>query len=439
MNNKIDNFYNLIKEQEIEFINFKFTNNQAQWLNLSYLIKQLEPQMLINGIRINKSQQIALKIKGNILIPDITSYFVDPFAAQPTMIMIAEIINSTAISDDPRLTLKKAIDYLKSTQIAEQSIGKAKVEFYLFDQVKTKLKSNEITLKMDLPISENNIANRESCLSLAPVDSFIDIKAEMLTMLQTVGINSTSHYSYSSNQACLEFTEDNLINLADNIQKYKYVIKSVAHSYGKTATFIPKPLNQERGSTMIIELWLIAKELLVFGEKNQITELAHYYIGGIIKHYSAISAFVNPTTNSYRRLLDEFDSISFFDYQNNQSTSSLKLINDELTKFELYSCDPTANPYYALAAILLAGLDGIKNKIKPEAASIDINISKFNKLPTTNLRESLIALWQDKEFLTKDGVFNKQQINSYIEEKLSQLRTIEATPHPIEFNYYYNN
>jgi glutamine synthetase len=395
-----------------------------------------------------------------VLIPDLSTAFIDPFSSQPTMIVICDVVDpktNDQYSKDPRAVAKRALNYLEKTNMGEAYFG-PELEFFMFDNVKFDsaikhsyvfIDSENLDENMDYDDTGHRPGRNGGYWLSGPGDVFNNIRSEMLSFLKDVGLTPImQHHEVGSTQSELGFKYNTLLNTADNIQKYKFVIKNVAHSYGKTATFMPKPLKDENGSGMHVHqsIWKEGKPIFLGNKYSKLSQEALYYIGGIIKHAKAINAFTNPTTNSYKRLVPGFEAPIYLSYSASNRSAAIRIphvVNDNAKRIEVRFPDPTSNPYLGLAAMLMAGLDGIANKIDPgearEENMYELKQSAEVKAISSSLSESLNALNIDRDFLKAGGVFSDDLIDAYIELKMSEVRAMNSSPHPLEFKLYYSN
>jgi len=463
---KVEEILRVIKENDIEFIDFRFTGLNNNWHHFSYHADMVNQEILEKGItfdgssvkgwrKVNKSDMV--------MVPDLATYFFDPFASHPTLVIICDVKlpgSQEGYNKDPRSIAKKTEAYLLKSKIAEKAFFGPEPEFFIFDDIKISLNPDEISVKISAEEGEYS-SNKElrpgnnayrpgrqgGYLVSQPMDMLNDMRAEMVTILKNIGLRPhLHHHEVAASQCEIGFEYDSLVASADNVQKYKYVVRNVALSYGKTASFLPKPIFNESGSGMHVHqsLWK-GKETLFHGDKYaNISQMALYYIGGIIKHAKALNAFTNPSSNSYKRLVPGYEAPTLLAYSACNRSASIRIphvLNPKATRIETRFPDPLANPYLAFAAMLLAGLDGIANKIDPGEA-IEENLYEMKNHQVTpisrNLREALYHLDQDREFLQKDNIFDDEMINSYIEQKDIELNSIENMPHPLEFKLYYN-
>ncbi len=460
-----------IEKEQIVFCNFRFTDQRGKWHHITYNADQLSKNIFTHGVMFDGSSIAGWKEINNsdmIIKPDASSAFIDPFSSHSTLVFICDVIDPDdhkLYERDPRATAKKAEIYLAQTSIADKAFFGPELEFFVFDSVRFKVDVNECSYNIDSyegPYNSNrlydatqpNLGHRPSMkagyMPVMPIDNLNEIRAEMSLYLKEVGlIPILHHHEVAASQCEIGFKYDSLVQTADNVQKYKYVIQNVANNFDKTATFMPKPIRGDNGSGMHVHqsLWL-KNEALFAGDKYAgLSEMCLYYIGGIMKHAKAINAFTNPTTNSYKRLVPGYEAPVLLAYSSRNRSSSIRIphVHTEHEKrIEVRFPDPTSNPYYAFAAMLMAGIDGIKNKIHPGEAEeknlyqlLEEELSGI-KTVSGSLQESLTALSEDREFLKKGSVFTDDQIDSYIQLKLTEVAEVEQTPHPVEYKLYYS-
>lgn len=458
-----------IKDNNIQFVDFRFTDTKGKWQHTTKVATQVDPSTFSDGVMFDGSSIAGWKDINEsdmILMPDCDSAFLDPFTAQPTMVIFCDVVEpSTGLgySRDPRSTAKRAEAYLAYTGVGDRAYFGPELEFFIFDDARFNVSMNGSFAKVDSEegpynsATEYDIGNnghrprvKGGYFPVQPVDSLNDIRAEMLSVLQQVGIiPHLHHHEVAPSQCELGFEFSTLVATADNVQKYKYVVHNVSHSYGKTATFMPKPISGDNGSGMHVHqsIWK-GKEPLFSGKGySDLSEMALYYIGGIIKHAKAINAFSNSTTNSYKRLIPGFEAPVLLAYSARNRSASIRIPyvpSPKGRRIEVRFPDAAGNPYYTFVAMLMAGLDGIENKIHPGDA-MDKNLydlppeeKKGIDTVSGSLRESLSALAADREFLKKGDVFTDEQIDAYINLKMSEVYDFEHTPHPIEFLNYYS-
>jgi glutamine synthetase len=401
-----------------------------------------------------------------VLMPDPASAHMDPFFAASTLVLLCDILDPVTgetYNRDPRGTAKKAEAYVKSLGIGDTVFIGPEAEFFIFDDVKYKndpyntgfkLDSNELPSNDDTDYETGNMGHRPRVkggyFPVPPIDSCQDMRSEMLTVLSEMGVTvEKHHHEVAAAQHELGVKFDTLVANADKMQLFKYVVHQTANAYGKTATFMPKPIFGDNGSGMHVHvsIWKDGKPTFAGNEYAGLSESCLFFIGGVIKHAKALNAFCNPSTNSYKRLVPGYEAPVLLAYsaRNRSASCRIPLGNSPKAKrLEVRFPDPTANPYYCFAAILMAGLDGIKNKIHPGQAMdkdlYDLPAKELKKIPTVcgSLREALQSLDKDRAFLKAGDVFSDDQIDSFIELKMQEVMRFEMAPHPIEFDMYYS-
>ncbi len=462
-------FEKVKKEHDIQFVGFEFTDPRGKLQHTDQHISTIDKDMFEKGIMIDGSSIAgwkAINESDMCLVPDWTKCFLDPFAAQPTLKVFCTIVEpSTGDMYDrcPRNIAKKAEAYIKSAGLADTAYFGPEAEFFVFDDVRFKVDMNEVGFKIDshegpyntgTGYEDGNTGHRPRVkggyFPEAPVDSLSDLRAEMITVLDAMGVPVEKHHHEVAPSQCeLGILFSTLIDCADNMQLYKYAVHNVAHIYGKSATFLPKPVFGDNGSGMHCHqsLWKGGKPLFAGDKYAGLSETALYYIGGIIKHARALNAFTNPSTNSYKRLVPGYEAPVLLAYSSRNRSASCRIPYGESPKakrVEVRFPDPTANPYLAFAAMLMAGLDGIENKIHPGDAMdknlYDLPPEELSQVPTVcgSLREAIEALKADHDFLLKGDVFTTSALEGYIELKMEEVEAFETMPHPIEFMMYYS-
>lgn len=459
----------LIKEKDVKYVDFRFTDTKGKWQHTAQHVSTVDEDMLNDGIQFDGSSLAGWKEINEsdmTLKPDLSTAVIDPFPAQTQLILFCDVIEpATGLPYDrcPRSIAKKALAYAASIGIADTAFFGPEAEFFLFDDVKFSVQMNKVSYEIDADdapwnsdkaFPEGNWGHRAAVkggyFPVAPVDSATDIRAEMVTTLLEMGVEMEKHHhEVASSQHELGNKFATLIAAADNMQKYKYVVHNVAHAYGKTATFMPKPLAGDNGSGMHVHqsLWKDGKPLFAGSGYADLSEMALYYIGGIIKHAKALNAFTNPTTNSYKRLIPGFEAPVLLAYSSRNRSASCRIpyaASPKGKRVEVRFPDPAANPYLAFTAMMLAGLDGIVNKIHPgdphDKNLYDLPPEELAKVPTVSgsLRESLEALDADRAFLTAGDVFPNDMIDAYLALKWPEVYKMEHTPHPVEYEMYYS-
>ena len=401
-----------------------------------------------------------------ILRPDLTTAVLDPFAAAPTLDVFCDVYEPSTgqpYSRDPRSIARAAEKYLQSTGIADTGFFGPEAEFFIFDDVRIDVSMNRVSYEIDSmegPYNSNrsydggNMGHRPGVkggyFPVQPIDSSNDMRAEMVSVLAAMGVPvEKHHHEVAPAQVELGIKYATLVSSADNLQLYKYVVHNVAHAYGKTATFLPKPVFGDNGSGMHVHqsLWKAGKPLFAGSGYADLSESCLYYIGGIIKHAKALNAITNPTTNSYKRLVPGYEAPVLLAYSARNRSASCRIpfsASPKGKRVEVRFPDPAANSYLAFAAMLMAGLDGIQKKIHPGDAMdknlYDLPADELSEIPTVcgSLREALDALRDDHDFLLKGGVFTKDFIESYLELRYAENKAYETMPHPIEYAMYYS-
>jgi glutamine synthetase len=461
--------FELIKEHEVEFVDFRFTDPKGKCQHTTYHVKKVDENTFEEGVMFDGSSIAGWKTINEsdmILMPDPATAFIDPFTAAPTLVLFCDVIEPSTgqgYTRDPRSTAKRAEAYLNYTGIADTAYFGPELEFFVFDDVRFHVDMNGNGYSVDSeegPYNTNreypmgNMGHRPGVkggyFPVQPVDSANDMRGEMLSLMEHVGLIPVLHHhevAPSQHELGTEFST--MIFTADNVQKYKYVIHNVAAAYGKTATFMPKPVKGDNGSGMHCHqsLWKEGKPLFAGNGYADLSETCLYYIGGIIKHAKALNAFTNASTNSYKRLIPGFEAPVLLAYSARNRSASIRIPHVASPKGKRIECrfpDSTANPYYAFAAMMMAGLDGIENKIHPGDAMdknlYDLPPEELKDVPTVcgSLREALDSLSADREFLKKGDVFTDDQIDAYIALKMDEVYALEHTPHPVEFKNYYS-
>ncbi|MBJ7255061.1 MAG: type I glutamate--ammonia ligase [Sphingomonadaceae bacterium] len=458
-----------IKEEDIEWVDVRFTDPKGKWQHLTMCAgvigeDELEDGLMFDGSSIEGWK--AINESDMILKPDLNAVYVDPFSATPMMIIFCDIVEPSTgelYSRDPRSTAKRAEAYLKTTGIGDTIYVGPEAEFFMFDDVRFENSYNTSYYKIDdieLPTNSGtkyesgNMGHRPRAkggyFPVAPVDSAMDIRGEMVSTMLEMGLPCDKHHhEVAAAQHELGLTFGTLTQTADRMQIYKYVVHQVAHAYGKTATFMPKPIKEDNGSGMHthLSIWEGKTPLFAGDGYAGLSEMCLFFIGGIIKHAKAINAFSNPTTNSYKRLVPGYEAPVLLAYSARNRSASCRIpygAGAKAKRVEVRFPDAMANPYLCYAALFMAGLDGIQNKIHPGEAMdknlYDLPPAELAQVPTVagSLREALDSLAADHDFLLKGDVFSKDQIESYIELKMEDVARWEMTPSPVEFDMYYS-
>lgn len=458
-----------IKEEDIEWVDLRFTDPKGKWQHLSMCAGVMDEDALNDGLMFDGSSiegWKAINESDMILKPDLDAAYVDPFSATPMLILFCDIVEPSTgqlYARDPRSTAKRAEAYLKASGIGDTVYVGPEAEFFMFDDVRFENSYNTSYYQIDdieLPTNSGtkyetgNMGHRPRAkggyFPVAPVDSATDIRGEMVSTMLEMGLPCDKHHhEVAAAQHELGLTFGTLTQTADRMQIYKYVVHQVAHAYGKTATFMPKPIKEDNGSGMHthMSIWDGGKPLFAGEGYAGLSDMCLYFIGGIIKHAKAVNAFTNPTTNSYKRLVPGYEAPVLLAYSARNRSASCRIpygAGAKAKRVEVRFPDAMANPYLAYAALFMAGLDGIQNKIHPGEAMdknlYDLPPAELANVPTVagSLREALEALAADHEFLLKGDVFSKDQIEAYIDLKMEDVARWEMTPSPVEFDMYYS-
>jgi glutamine synthetase len=470
MANKPADVLKLIKDKEIEWVDLRFTDPKGKWQHLTMVASVVGDDELTDGFMFDGSSiegWKAINESDMILKPDLDAVWVDPFSATPMLILVCDIVEPSTgelYARDPRSTAKRAEAYVKSIGIGDTVYVGPEAEFFMFDDVQFETSYNTSYYKLDdieLPTNSGkaleggNLGHRPRAkggyFPVAPVDSAVDIRAEMVSTMLEMGLPCDKHHhEVASAQHELGLTFGTLVTTADRMQIYKYVCWQVAQAYGKTVTFMPKPIKEDNGSGMHthMSIWDKGQPLFAGNGYAGLSDTCLYFIGGVIKHAKALNAFTNPTTNSYKRLVPGYEAPVLLAYSARNRSASCRIpygTGAKAKRVEFRFPDAMANPYLCYSALLMAGLDGIENKIHPGEAMdknlYDLPPEELAEVPTVcgSLREALNALAADHAFLTKGGVFTEDQIEAYLELKWPEVARWEMTPSPVEFDMYFSN
>lgn len=460
-----------ITDKQIEYVDLRFTDTKGKEQHVTIPAKLIDNDFFKNGKMFDGSS-IAnwrpINKSDMMLKPDPTALFcLDPFTEIPTLILRCDIIDpdtNEGYDRDPRYIAKKAEAYLKKTGIADTFVVGPEPEFFIFDDVRWQvdmkgasyaIDSIEAAWNSNKEYPEGNYGHRPGIkggyFPVPPVDSTQDLRTEMCRVLESIGIKVEAHHHEvaTANQNEIATACNTLTNKADEIQLFKYVIHNVAHMYGKTVTFMPKPLVGDNGSGMHCHQSLSKNNQNIFAGKEyaNLSEEALFFIGGIIHHAKALNAFTNPATNSYKRLVPGFEAPVLLAYSSCNRSASIRVPytqSDKARRIEVRFPDPCANPYLAFAAMLMAGLDGINKRMHPGASMDDdlyeLSSDEQKHIPSvaSSLEEALAALEKDHEFLMQGDVFTKNAIDAYIDLKQKEAKLVSMTTHPLEFQLYYS-
>ena len=458
-----------IKDEDIAYVDLRFTDPRGKWQHLAMDATVVDEDMLTEGVMFDGSSIAGWKEINEsdmTLLPDAAGAVIDPFLAQPTLVMfcdVAEPSTGEAYGRCPRSLAKRAETYLTASGVGDTAYFGPEAEFFVFDDVRFQVEQNSTFFQIDesegpynrgRDFEGGNIGHRPPAkggyFPVPPVDQGSDLRSEMVTVMREMGVKTEKHHhEVAPSQHELGILFSTLTDIADKMQIYKYVVHNVAHSYGKTATFMPKPVMEDNGSGMHTHqsIWKDGKPLFAGSGYADLSDNALYYIGGILKHAKAINAFSNPLTNSYKRLIPGFEAPVLLAYSARNRSASCRIPfapSPNGKRVEVRFPDAGANPYLAFACMLMAGLDGIENKIHPgdpmDKNLYDLPAEELQDIPTVcgSLREAAESLDADREFLKKGGVFTDDAIDGYLELKWEEIYRFEHTPHPVEFDMYYS-
>lgn len=462
----------LIKSENIEFIDLRFMDFPGMWQHFSVPAPMFNDEIFTDGLGFDGSSirgWQAINESDMILIPDPATAVLDPFTTHKTLIMICDIQDPITREDynkDPRHVLKKAVKYLQATGIADTCFVGPEAEFFVFDEVRYQTTPQASFYSIDSVEAEWNtgkaeeggnkgykIRYKEGYFPVPPTDKLQDIRSEMVKNMHALGLTIEVHHHEvaTAGQCEIDMKYDEVVRMADMVNLYKYAVKNTAFKYGKTATFMPKPLYNDNGSGMHthVSFWKNGQNLFAGNEYAGISEMCLYFMGGILKHAKALCALANPTVNSYKRLVPGFEAPVNLAYSARNRSAALRIPvysnSPKAKRVELRFPDPSCNPYLTFAAIIMAGIDGIQNKIHPgdplDKNIYDLPAEELAKIESTPryLREALEALQEDHEFLLKGDVFTQDVIDTWIEYKLeNEVAPIELKPTPHEFFLYYD-
>lgn len=462
----------LIKENDAKWVDLRFTDSRGKEQHVTNSAAKIDADFFEDGAMFDGSSIAGWKPINEsdmILMPDDSTAVVDPFTEETTVNLRCNIVEPSTLQGydrDPRSIAKRAEAYLSSTGIGDTAYFGPEPEFFIFDDVKYKanisgamyqIESEEAAWSSDKEIEGGNLAHRPGVkggyFPVPPVDSFVDIRNSMCAAMESMGLDIELHHHEvgTAGQCEIGVTFNTLTAKADEVQIYKYCVLNVAHAYGRTATFMPKPLVGDNGNGMHLHQSIFKDGTNIFAGDGygNLSQEALWYIGGIIKHARAINAFSNASTNSYKRLVPGFEAPLMLVYSARNRSASIRIPyvqggNPKGVRIEARFGDPTANPYLMFASMLMAGLDGIKNKIEPigplDKDLYDMPAEELKDLPTvcSSLEMALDALDADRVFLTEGGVFTDSMIDGYIALKMEEVIKLNSTTHPVEFEMYYS-
>jgi glutamine synthetase len=465
-----DKTLNLIKENEVRWVDMRFTDTHGKEQHVTIPTSEVGEDFFETGKMFDGSSIAGWKginESDMILMPDDSASVIDPFTDDPTVIVRCDIVEPSTMQGyerDPRSVARRAEEYLKSTGIGDTAYFGPEPEFFVFDDIKWhadmsgagySINSEEAAWSSGHTFDEGNIGHRPGIkggyFPVPPVDSLHDIRAAMCTAMEQMGLPIEVHHHEvgTAGQCEIGVKFNTLVVKADEVQILKYCVHNVAHAYGKTATFRPKPLVGDNGSGMHVHQSIAKNGENVFAGDGYsgLSETALYYIGGIIKHARALNAFTNASTNSYKRLVPGFEAPVMLAYSARNRSASIRIPYEPSPRgkrVEVRFPDPAANPYLAFAAMLMAGIDGIENKLHPGDAAdkdlYDLPPEEGLAIPTvaSSFEQALAALDEDRAFLTVGGVFTDDMIDAFIDLKNEEIERLNMTTHPVEFDMYYS-
>lgn len=459
-------------EKGAKFLSIRFTDLPGSWHHLTYPIGQLTEDSFEDGFGFDASSLrgwAAINESDMLLVPDANRFWIDPFTEETTLCLIANVVDPITKEGywlDPRAIAVRAESYLKFSGLADTAFFGPEAEFFVFDEVRYQNTQNAAGYSLEGEEAHWNsnrqdeyrtnqgyhIRPKEGYVPVSPLDALVDLRAEISLILGQVGITvECLHHEVAPLQCEIDFRFDELLKTADNLQLFKYVVKNTAHAHGKSATFMPKPLFGDNGSGMHVHqsLWKDGQPLFSGDGYAGLSEMAKFYIGGLLKHAPAIIAFAAPTTNSYKRLVPGFEAPVNLAYSARNRSAAVRIPmfsqSPKAKRLEFRPPDPSCNPYIAFAAMMMAGLDGIQNRIDPgeplDKDIYDLSPEELKGVPAlpASLDEALTALENDHEFLLKGDVFTTQVIERWISYKREkEVNPMRLRPHPLEFAMYYD-
>lgn len=464
----IEHVQKMIKDNDVQFVDLRFTDPRGKMQHVSFDLSMVDDSFLEEGTMFDGSSIAgwkAINESDMIMQPDLSTAAIDPFYQQTTLFMFCDILEPATrepYGRDPRRTARAAERYLASTGIGDVAFFGPEAEFFMFDDVRWSIEPHDTAYSFDsteLPLNSARVypagntgmrpGPKGGYFPVPPIDSAQDIRAEMLSIMGKLGMQPEKHHhevAPAQHELGLKFST--LTVMADRMQLYKYVIQNVAAQYGKSATFMPKPMYKDNGSGMHVHqsIWRNGQPLFAGDRYAGLSDTCLYYIGGIIKHARAINAISNATTNSYKRLVPGYEAPVLLAYSARNRSASIRIpfgTGPKAKRIETRFPDPAGNFYLTYAALLMAGLDGIENRIHPgdpmDKDLYSLPPQELKNIPTVcgSLREALGALDADRAFLTRGDVFTDDQLDSYIELKTEELMRFEMHPHPVEFEMYY--
>jgi glutamine synthetase len=459
----------MIKDNDVKYADFRFTDPRGKWQHVTFDIGMIEEDTFSEGQMFDGSSIAgwkAINESDMCLMPDPASATIDPFFAETTLVLVCDVLEPTTgepYNRDPRGIARKAEAMVKTMGIGDTVYFGPEAEFFVFDDVRYSAEPYNTGFMLDqleLPINSwkeyeggnlgHRIRTKAGYFPVPPQDSVQDMRSEMLASMAKMGVVvEKHHHEVASAQHELGMKFAPMLTMADRTQIYKYCIHQVANIYGKTACFMPKPIYGDNGSGMHVHqsIWKDGKPVFAGNKYADLSETCLSYIAGVIKHAKSINAFTNPTTNSYKRLVPGFEAPVLLAYSARNRSASCRIPwtnSPKAKRVEVRFPDPLANPYLGFAAMLMAGLDGVKNKLDPGPAMdkdlYDLPPAELKQIPTVcgSLREALSSLDADRDYLKAGGVFDDDFIDSYIDLKMTEVIKFEHTPHPVEYEMYYS-
>ena len=464
-----DKMLKTISDENVEYVDIRFTDPRGKLQHVTVMSDQVDGDFIDEGFMFDGSSIAgwkSIEASDMKLMIDTDSAYIDPFYAEKTLCVHCSVVEpdtGEAYERDPRGTAEKAEAYLKSSGVGDVAYMGPEAEFFLFDNVRFSNEMNKVSFEVDaLDASWNTDTDYEmgntghrpgikgGYFPVNPIDDGQDIRSEMLSTMKRLGMKvDKHHHEVASCQHELGLIFNSLTKQGDELQKYKYVIHNVAQAYGKSATFMPKPIAGDNGTGMHVNMsiWKGGKPLFAGDKYADLSQEALYYIGGILKHAKSLNAFTNSSTNSYKRLIPGFEAPVLRAYSARNRSGCVRIPWTESPKAKRVEArfpDPSSNPYLCFSALLMAGLDGIKNKVDPGEAMdknlYDLPAEELADIPTVcgSLREAIEELQKDHDYLLAGNVFTKDQIDGYIELKMEEIESYEHTPHPVEYGMYYS-
>ena len=471
--NNIEEAKKFIADNDIQMVDFKMVDIDGRWRHITIPAARFTEDTMVSGIGFDGSNYGFAPVENSdmVFIPDLSTAAVDPFSQVPTLTMSGDAMiiarpENKPFDQYPRNVVKRAVEYMREEGIADEMIIGPEFEFHVFDEVMFGCTAQDVHCKIDTMEAEWNTpfggdgyqnAHKGGYHIGTPQDRYYDMRSRMCLLMDDWGVKVKYHHHEVGGPGQLEIEVElgDIVSMADNTMVTKYIIRNTAKEEGCTATFLPKPIYNEAGNGMHVHMLLTKDGKPLFYDENgyaQLSELAHWFMGGLLKHAKSLCAITNPSTNSFKRLVPGFEAPVTIGYATANRSAVIRIpayAKSPMSKrFELRNPDATCNPYYAYAAILMAGLDGVKNKIDPEKngwGPYDFNLfdlsdeekAKIDGLPTT-LEEALDALEADHDYLTAGGVFPERLLKVWIARKRKEAASVNRVPHPAEFKQYYD-